>query len=418
MDLNREQEAAVTMAAWAADTPGSIVVLAGPAGTGKTTTEKTIIEEVGPDHVCLVAPTGRAALRSRQATGHDACTNHRLLYRPKEDPKTGEVTFHPKSENELRDELFGIDLILMDEVSMLTREVWLDFSAALSHLGISIMLCGDNFQLPPVRFDPNDKFTVFDPAQFPRDQTVELQQVFRQALDSPILRCATAIRESREWGASLTVIRRDLPLVKGDVDRHAAQLWKEDADGVVIAHRNATRLGLNGQIRKLCGFSGGLPQVDEPLLVRRNDYNLGVFNGEIVDFDGFIKEEGIVVGDPQETFMFTHVDGVRAAIHPDSVMGGQDPKPYAVKLLRRVDAERQAELAGRGDDPEYKPPTLPLLRANLGYVITCHASQGSEWDRVTVLFENSLGVMPDEDRCRWAYTGITRAKRLTEVAFI
>ena len=54
---------------------------------------------------------------------------------------------------------------------------------------------------------------------------------------------------------------------------------------------------------------------------------------------------------------------------------------------------------------------LNRLRATYGYAVTCHKSQGGEWNEVFLFLENSMYSMPGQELCRWWYTAVTRAKK-------
>jgi hypothetical protein len=109
---------------------------------------------------------------------------------------------------------------------------------------------------------------------------VVLTEIMRQALESPIIRASMLIREGDVTGAIMMLPRiRTNQLVDS-----CRQVY--EAGGVVICHRNETRLKLNHAVRKARGISGDI-QAGEPLLVLQNQYQTGRFNGEIVNFDSW-----------------------------------------------------------------------------------------------------------------------------------
>ncbi len=437
LKLNAEQRAAVAMVLRASKTPLFIGVLAGPAGTGKTTTLKAALEGV---KARVVAPTGKAALRAQAATGQPAMTIHRLMYRVLEGKTDDDVTFIKRTPPEVAaalDELpapptdgrtdFHINqrgrgprLLIIDEASMISQDMWEHITEIAKGAELSVVLVGDNYQLPPVQRNKGKEFNVFDPTTLTRHETVELTQVFRQALDSPILRVATLIRTEKRWGAALIAMRQQLPQVPGnELVKLAAELRRQKSDAVIITYTNPVRLRLNNEIRAELGFGPVLIQKGEPLLVRRNSYKIGVMNGEVIEFEGFVYEEGEVEPESitvqEETFMFTHVRGVRCALHMAAVMGDVESVPS-----NDIISEMQVIDLARHPPPEGMPTPepIPVLRANLGYVVTCHSAQGSEWDRVVVVIQqNKVKYMSDDHRCRWGYTAVTRGKTQTDVCF-
>ena len=101
-----------------------VMVLTGGPGTGKTTTVNAILSlyEAQADRVALCAPTGRAAKRLSELTGHTASTIHRLL---EVDYTTGNVRFIHNEKN-----LLKYDVIILDETSMVDAKLFQALLAA------------------------------------------------------------------------------------------------------------------------------------------------------------------------------------------------------------------------------------------------------------------------------------------------
>lgn len=176
--LTDEQWAAVR-AAFAS----RISVLTGGPGVGKTACTKGIVAEAEASNakVALCAPTGRAARRLEETTGHDAMTIHRLLeWVPGQKP--GFRPGHP----------LPVDLVIVDESSMLNLqliEMLLNGLAETTH----VVFVGDADQLPPIGAGKPFEDLISSGAV----PVVRLTQIFRQAAESMITTAAHEINQGR-----------------------------------------------------------------------------------------------------------------------------------------------------------------------------------------------------------------------------
>jgi exodeoxyribonuclease V alpha subunit len=177
-DLTDEQWAAVRAAFGA-----RISVLTGGPGVGKTKCTKEIVAEAEAANatIALCAPTGRAARRLEEATGHEAMTIHRLLeWMPGREP-----AFRPGRP-------LPADLVIVDESSMLNlrlAEVLLGGLAESTH----VVLVGDADQLPPIGAGKPFEDLISSGAA----PVVRLTQIFRQAARSMITTAAHEINQGR-----------------------------------------------------------------------------------------------------------------------------------------------------------------------------------------------------------------------------
>lgn len=159
-----------------------VMVLTGGPGTGKTTTVNAILSlyEALFDRVALCAPTGRAAKRLSELTGHSASTIHRLL---EVDYSTGTVRFIHNEKN-----LLPFDVIILDEMSMVDVKLFQALLAA-ARPHCRIIMVGDADQLPSV--GPGNILGEILAADIL--PTVRLTEIFRQAQQSLIVRNAHRI---------------------------------------------------------------------------------------------------------------------------------------------------------------------------------------------------------------------------------
>lgn len=160
-----------------------ILILTGGPGTGKTTTLRGILrvfEELGLKTE-LAAPTGRAAKRMSELTGKEALTIHRLL--EVEWDEKDEQTFKRNRRNPL-----DAQAVIIDELSMVDVRLFSSLLDALP-IGCRLVMVGDSNQLPPVGAG-NVLHDMIDSKRLP---VVELNEVFRQAMESKIITNAHAI---------------------------------------------------------------------------------------------------------------------------------------------------------------------------------------------------------------------------------
>ncbi len=241
--LDQGQKEAVVRAA-----EHGVMILTGGPGTGKTTTINTMIRYFEGEglEIALAAPTGRAAKRMTEATGHEASTIHRLLeLSGVMEESSANVRFERNAENPLE-----ADVIIVDEMSMV--DIYL-MHALLSAVvpGTRLILVGDMHQLPSVGPGSVLKDMIHSGA-FP---VVELVTIFRQARESDIVVNAHRIQKGEK--VSLDNQSRDFFFLKRN-------------DIQVIQKVILTLIA-----RKLPGYVGAKPQEIQVLTPMRKG-SLGV----------------------------------------------------------------------------------------------------------------------------------------------
>jgi exodeoxyribonuclease V alpha subunit len=277
------------------------LVTGGP-GTGKTASIRMIgaIAAQQRASLLLVAPTGRAALRMREATGLEASTVHAALgWIPGEGPSLDE------------DDPLRTDVLVVDETSMANLELLVTLLRAVGP-GTHVVLVGDADQLAPVGAGkPFAELVASDLVP-----TARLAHIFRQAAGSMIVQGAHAIRAGRapsftpseEMRQDLFLIERADPVaareeIAGLVSRRLPEHYGVDPviDVQVLAPVYRGELGidaLNDALRAALNphgkpvGNGRLRIGDKLMLVGRNLHELGIMNGtllrllEALDGDG------------------------------------------------------------------------------------------------------------------------------------
>jgi exodeoxyribonuclease V len=356
----QQERALGAVSAWLRSPKGRPVFrLFGYAGTGKTTLAKAIAENT-KGRVCFGAFTGKAAhvLRKKGCAG--ASTIHSMIYTFEEDGLAGQPRFELNRDADVK----NAALIIIDEVSMVDETLARD----LMSFGVPILCLGDPAQLPPVNGEG-----WFINAQ----PDVVLTEIHRQALESPILRIATDVRQGRH-------------LVIGDMGGARVVKWADldpavaPAADQVLVGLNRTRQVVNRQLRALAGRQEGTPELGDKIVVLRNDREKRIFNGSLwlVDkIDLQTKADKII-------------NSTRLTLAPED--GGKHRVDICVRNEFWTGDEGALDYESKRGTQE----------ATFGYALTVHKAQGSEWSNV-VLFDESKAFRGDARR--WLYTGITRA---------
>jgi exodeoxyribonuclease-5 len=363
MSWSPQQERAIAdVKAWLEDPRGKQVFrLFGYAGTGKTTLAKELAATVR-GRVLYATFTGKAALVLRKKGCDGASTIHSLIYKVEVNERTGEATFILNDESDLADAA----LLIVDEVSMVGAEL----AGDLLSFGKRILVLGDPAQLPPVK----DEGFFINCAP-----DVMLTEVHRQAQDNPIIRMSMMIREGQrlqagEYGESLVTSRA---AIGGDRLRELVL----GADQLLCG-LNRTRIAYNRRIRALKGLTGvgeeWHPTAGDRLICLKNKREKQIFNGGMWVADSVTDKFGCL------SIEATSLDEVR------------DPLTLEVAEEFFVGAEHKMDWRERRKYDEF----------TFGWAITCHKSQGSQWNDV-IVFDESGAFR--EARSNWLYTAITRA---------
>ena len=359
LSLSPAQNAAVTTVLnwWLDPNRAPVFHLFGYAGSGKTTLAKYIVEAIKNERetqVRYACFTGKASLVLDSKGCSPASTIHRLIYKPViEDGKVVDFTLNNDSD------LFNTDLLIIDEVSMVGERIGQD----LLSFDIPILVLGDPGQLPPI-----EGAGFFNPDK----PEVMLTEIHRQAEDNPIIRLATLARQGKplplgSHGSSLVCTRAQLDQTPLDFDQTLCGL-------------NKTRQGMNYRVRELMNLTSKVPQADEKLICLKNNYDTNYINGQmcrvrsVTELSSHLKF-GLNDFDTDEVLAETYT--------PRGLFTGE-------------------EIAKQ----DWKYGDNKIDQFTYGYVITCHKSQGSQWDRVLVFDQSDVFKETSQN---WLYTAITRA---------
>ena len=418
-------------------------VLKGYAGTGKTSVVSALVRalEKLQQPCVLLAPTGRAAKVLARYSGYPAFTIHKWIYR--QDSALKET--YSIAENKFTNTLY-----IIDEASMISARRDNDqfgtgsllddlIRYVYSGTGCSMLLLGDEAQLPPVG---NTDSPALQP-DFLRGyqlnvSTFSLKQVARQALDSGILRNATALRMQLAENLAVNPLVKmeessDLRYIKPNevqdlIERSYAETGNEET--IILTRSNKRTNRYNQGVRASILYKEDLVSNGDRLMISRNNYfwakdyeNLPFLaNGDMVEIVRLRNE--------RELYGFKFADAslrlvdydweIDAVIWIDTLFTDSPEDSYKLqrKLYERI-AEDYPEIRDKRElnklirENEY----YNALQIRFAYAVTCHKAQGGQWKHVfidpwPIQAEDSN---PTHEDLRWLYTALTRA---TEKVFL
>jgi len=352
-----------------------VYIMAGAAGTGKSTLISQIRNYLPPISIAYCAFTGKAStvlrrkMRECGISEDRVSTIHALMYKPIINSTTKEVIGWKKNET------LGVDLIIVDEASMVPKEIYED----LLSYKIPVLFVGDHFQLPPVSEH------VFNLMENP---FIKLEKPHRFAENSPIIHLSTMIRNKETvaygtHGPNIAKRRiKDVSSIEKQLFFQSEELRR--GESIILCGFNKTRAKLNNSVRKHFGYEGLINNEERIVCLKNNSRtNIPLYNGSI----GTIKH----VAKQYTHEFYAHVDMDGFSDH------------FRGKIYKDVFGVEKPEVYGR---------VRSVQCFDYGYVISVHKSQGSQWHRVCVFEEQC----PLWEHSRWLYTAVTRAE--TELLII
>ena len=419
----------------------TLFLLKGYAGTGKTTTISTVVNNLwkAGKKAVLLAPTGRAAKVISGYSKKQAFTIHKKIYFPKKQ-SNGSVNFTLQT-NKHTNTLFIVDEASMisdasQNVKLFENGSLLDdlISYVYSGKNCKIVFIGDTAQLPPVKMTMSPALEADKLAYtYNKDVTeIELNEVMRQHENSGILANATMLRlllQSEATQFQFDVNYPDVIRLEDGYDIEDAITSAYDGeigveDTAIIVRSNKRANQYNQQIRiKIRGQENEISTGDYVMVVKNNYFWLKdsssagfIANGDICEVMRInsIKE---LYG-----FKFAEVE-VRMIDYPDM-------KPFDTVLLLDTLSSETPSLTYEESNKLYqavkedfahekskykqfmaikKNKYFNALQVKFSYAMTCHKSQGGQWK--TIFIEQPyLPEGVNTAYLRWLYTAVTRAQ--------
>ncbi len=419
----------------------SLFLLKGYAGTGKTTSISTLVNNLGHSgkKAVLLAPTGRAAKVIANYSNKNAYTIHKEIYHPKK-TASGSVQFARKK-NKHFNTIFFVDEASMipdgsdgqvnfGKLSLLQDLIDYVYEGKMCKL----VLIGDTAQLPPVKLSISpalsvDKLTL----DYNKEVTaLELTEVMRQQEHSGILKNATHLRDKIAFvdtaPFTFNLEQPDLiQLIDGyEIEDAIYQSYDKGSieDTAIIVRSNKRANQYNQQIRlNILGQESDISSGDYIMVVKNNYYWLET-NSEA----GFIANgdtcEILEIFSRKELYGFHFAEAkVRMIDYPQQ-------EAFEVVLLLDTLTANTPSLTYEENNRLYHEVAkdyahlktkykifqsikenkyFNALQIKFSYAMTCHKSQGGQWKNV---FIEKPWLPEGEDVAywRWLYTALTRAQ--------
>lgn len=443
------------------DNDSDIFVLKGYAGTGKTHLIKYITRYLDENKTPyeVLAPTGRAAkvLRDRIGKGrtiHSCIFNFDIICTNEDEDELDESANSYQLFFPIVEQKQDYQIMIIDESSMIsnvkTQNEYLTFGSGvlLNDLlqfakvcGINkLIFVGDPAQLPPV-MDPHSY--ALDPDYLSslghNVESVELTDVVRQEDNNAILAQATKLRDllaqprKSRHNLSLDADGKDIiELQAGALPETFTDEFPvpEVGNGITVCFSNNRCFQVNQAIRSIIFPGEETVQVGDIVIINNNNYKsygIQIFNGDMakvtrvgeielhpnvpVTIKGEKRHVDLAFRDIDLFFSKEDIT-ITCKIFDDLLHSGESDLSVWQMRAVYIDFILRHPHLKRGT-PEFKEalmndPYFNAVKVKFGYAVTCHKSQGGEWDTVFVDYSGRCGL--SDDHLRWCYTATTRAK--------
>lgn len=424
-------------------------LLRGYAGTGKTSLVSALVRVLplaGLQSV-LMAPTGRAAKVLASYSKKQALTIHRKIYKTIADSDGG--TKMVLSANPHKYTLFIVDEASMipgaggsgDNGTFSGRDLLDDLIAYVyGSEGCRLLLIGDSAQLPPVGDNESPALDqeILTKKYHLDTTTYELHEVVRQSLESGILTNATALRRKLGAGVALPFFNlngfNDIRMIDGTTFEDALNSCysRFGVENTAIITRSNKRANLfNNEVRARLLFRETELSSGDIIMITRNNY-FWLPEGAKAGF--------IANGDMAEVRRISHIGemyGFRFAEVSIKLIDYPEEEVIEVKLLldsmnsttanlpqdemQKLFDEIMLDYVQVGSEKSRiekvrNNPYFNALQVKFAYALTCHKTQGGQWDAVFIEHGYLTSDMVDEGFIRWLYTALTRST--TEVYLV
>lgn len=437
-----------------------VFILRGYAGTGKTTIVKEMINLLRDRDASyhLLASTGRAAKILHDASGEPATTVHSCIYTYSD--------FNQDLEKVVAErERTGVDstgqlllqfcLTPVDDKDKTTRYYIVDEASMISDMDTGggaqatfgsgrllhdllsynpygkFLFIGDTCQLPPVKqtFSPALSSTYIQTTFNESCKEVTLTQIMRQKQGNDIVLAAKKLRELYEhpqtwrWAKFPLIGYKNIHLVNSQaelISLYVERVKKHGYnDSTMICHSNRQCDTSTKILRPMLGFHSPQLQPGDLLMVTQNNLISGLMNGDLVKINSVQFKEQRAGLCFLEVSMEEMVTGrsISLLMIADILYANQtnlsqpQQKELFVDFFIRMKKMGIKQKTQAFNSQMRSDPYLNALRAVYGFALTCHKTQGGEWNNIFLDIPRNLPLEEKPYVYQWMYTAVTRAKK-------
>ena len=434
-----------------------VFILKGYAGTGKTTLMGGLINYLNKQKIpfALLASTGRAAKILSDKTKTRASTVHSHIYSFKDlsedleemSKKQHDMNVDDKGQVSLVFDLRPITsettkIYIIDEASMISDTA--DKGASFAQFGSGDLLSdilnydskgkfifvGDPCQLPPINQSNSPALSAshISQKQAVKASEFELTEIVRQASDNGIIKASMRLRELYYKNPPVTYAKFPIKEYSNILlhNSHANLLntyiqtlkSKGFAYSTLICQLNKQCADLNNIIRQTLFKTEQRLVPGDLLLVTQNNYVSNFVNGDLImvhqvgdkEFRCGLTFRKVEVSELSSDKLF-NVLLVEDILYGNTTnLNNKQHKDLMIDYYQRMKSQGIFQKDPKFKENMLKDPYLNALKTVYGYALTCHKSQGGEWDEVFLYLDNKIHGLKKPGIYQWVYTSLTRAR--------
>lgn len=456
-----QQRALLRLLEFVSNSQKRVFILKGYAGTGKTTLIRSLIDRLKKFNTPyrMVASTGRAAKIMSNITGETTDTVHGLIYNYSDFNQDIETIVKDREKSgvdnsgqlmlkfevtKIHNQTNAAYVYIVDEASMISdvtdknpRQAVFGSGRLLNDLleydnKGKFVFVGDACQLPPInqKISPALTGTYLKNTFNINVEEAELTEIVRQDKGNDIVLAAQKLRKlyfnPQPWKWAKFPLKgcKNIRMLSNQVE--LLQLYIKDlkAHGynasTLICTTNRQCGILTNIIRPALGIDKSTLTVNDLLLVTQNNLISGLMNGDLVKVteigDVVIRRAGLTFTMVSVMELFTKkvysqliITDIIYSNHIN--LSQEQQKELFIDFYIRMKKEGIKQNTLEFNGKMLTDPYLNALRCVYGYAITCHKSQGGEWDNVYIDIPRNFALQPKPFVYQWMYTAMTRAKK-------